>query len=89
MPRAVVLDVVVPTYRLDASYLHRILTLKGDEHIVTKFFVVVDNPTDTTGMLRALCSTSRGGDQYRIFVNKRNRGAAYSRNIGLYGSWAD
>jgi len=33
------------------------LVLKGDERIVTKFFVV-DNPTDTTGVakLRALCS---------------------------------
>jgi hypothetical protein len=91
LPRAVVLDVVVPTHRLDLSYLQRILALKGDERIVTKFFVVVDNPTDTTGVakLRALCSAALRGDQYRIFVNERNRGAAFSRNIGLYESWAD
>jgi hypothetical protein len=40
LPRAVVLDVVVPTHRhrLDLSYLQRILALKGDERIVTKFF---------------------------------------------------
>jgi serine/threonine protein kinase len=32
--------------------LQRILVVKGDERIVTKFFVVVDNPTDTTGVAK-------------------------------------
>jgi GT2 family glycosyltransferase len=40
----ILLDVVIPTYRLEMQYLHRICGLKVPETLRTTFIIIVDNP---------------------------------------------
>eukprot|EP00980_Cylindrotheca_fusiformis_P010262 scaffold2277_cov137-Cylindrotheca_fusiformis.AAC.17 len=42
---AILLDVVVPSYRVRLDYLQGICSLKVPEHIQTVFIIIVDNPT--------------------------------------------
>jgi GT2 family glycosyltransferase len=49
-------DVVVPTYRLDLSFLERICSLEVPENFRTTFIVVVDNPSKLVRFETNLCS---------------------------------
>lgn len=57
VPRKLLVDVVVPTYRLELDYLERICSLHVPSDMQTTFILVVDNPDLLLTMMPPLEST--------------------------------
>lgn len=96
----VLLDVIVPTYRIDTEYLKRICGLIVPKRMRTCFAIIVDNPKKLIQMTGAnnadeaalqlettLASETR--NNIRVRCNQDNVGASASRNRGLDESAAE
>jgi glycosyltransferase involved in cell wall biosynthesis len=98
------LDVIVPTNRLNVDYLLRICSLQVPENMRTTFIVIVDNPTQlikTVGngtmtskqaaleLERRLVEACHVHNNIRVRCNPVNLGASASRNLGLDESSAE
>ena len=86
----VCLDVVVPTYRCDATILRRICSQTSDRKGVSlEFIVVVDRPSaPNLGEVRRLLDWTPNR-VVRVWVHSENKGASLARNTGLAQSLAD
>ncbi|CAM9243435.1 unnamed protein product, partial [Choristocarpus tenellus] len=88
--RPVVMDVVIPSYRVDIDLLSRICSLEVPREMRCTFLVIVDNPNVPQERLAKLISILEGGTNIcRVRANEVNRGASYSRNRGVAESCAD
>lgn len=77
---AVSFDVVIPTVRLDPSYLCTLLNLPHPHNVTVRYYVVVDQPDSRIpDTLRDLFD--RPG--VTLLLNEHNCGAAESRNRGF------
>ncbi|GKY95855.1 hypothetical protein MPSEU_000546100 [Mayamaea pseudoterrestris] len=94
------LDVVIPTYRVDMCYLERMCKLKVPAGLRTTFIIVVDNPNKLQKMFKAADSQEAAhvmeqhlkevsGNNICVRCNPVNSGAPATRNRGLDESAAD
>lgn len=79
--RKVVLDVIIPSYRVDMTFLEPILTLQPSPTCTVMWIIIVDNP-NAAGLSTLEYRYGHRAD-VRIRVNKRSEGASASRNRGL------
>mmetsp|Transcript_2598 Transcript_2598/g.5938 ORF Transcript_2598/g.5938 Transcript_2598/m.5938 type:complete len:1000 (-) Transcript_2598:117-3116(-) len=88
------LDVVVPTFRGDISILRKIAHLRvSKQRASTSIIIVVDNPNLESKTRKEIKSLQSYEDNHwiRVHFNDENRGASYSRNVGMaqsFGDWA-
>ncbi|CAM9167626.1 unnamed protein product [Ectocarpus sp. 13 AM-2016] len=91
--RFVVLDVLVPTVRLDdLSILTAICSLVVPPHMRTMFIIIVDDPTIAPSRIRAMANELQRAARaniVRVRQNQENIGAGPSRNRALQESSAD
>jgi glycosyltransferase involved in cell wall biosynthesis len=94
------IDVVVPTYRLEMEFLEGICRLKVPDRVRTTFIFVVDNPTKLMAMYEAkTCDAAAkmmehhlaelSGNNVCVRCNPVNLGASAARNQGLDESAAE
>ena len=102
---AIMVDVVVPSYRVRLDYLESICFLKVPDYMETLFIIIVDNPAILLKRTSALFGKpvsslsqgeriledhlSRTGNNVRVRCNVTNVGASASRNRGLDESAAE
>jgi nucleoside-diphosphate-sugar epimerase/GT2 family glycosyltransferase len=87
--RKVTLDIIIPSYRVDMSFLEPILQLQSSSTCSVMWIVIVDKP-DAPGLGTLQHRHAHRAD-VRIRVNTINVGASSSRNRGLEesaGEWA-
>jgi hypothetical protein len=91
-----VVDIIVPSYRVQMSYLVPILndiTIPDTADVM--YIVVVDNPATEKEILQKLHAEEaqavgvHSRKRIRIRVNSKNEGASFSRNVGIRESKAD
>ncbi|CAN0284858.1 unnamed protein product, partial [Ectocarpus sp. 12 AP-2014] len=91
--RFVVLDVLVPTVRLDdLSILTAICSLEVPPHMRTMFIIIVDDPTIAPSRINAMANELQRAARaniVRVRQNQENIGAGPSRNRALQESSAD
>jgi nucleoside-diphosphate-sugar epimerase/glycosyltransferase involved in cell wall biosynthesis len=83
------LDVIIPSYRVDMSFLEPILQLQPSPTCTAMWIIIVDNP-DAAGVSALQCRHGHRAD-VRIRINDTSVGASASRNRGLdesAGEWA-
>ena len=85
--RKIMIDVITPSYRVDATFLERIVNLKVPSYCETTFIIIVDNPKANIKWLREIEKEKQGS--LRVRKNPTNVGASSSRNVGLKESAAD
>jgi hypothetical protein len=85
-PRSFVVDIVVPTFRVQHAYLERICSLRASRGVDAFFIVIVDDPRANISALRSLESAR---SNLRVRMNPENMGAPMSRNVGLNQSAAE
>ena len=85
MDRAVLIDVVIPSIRPNASNLSRIVSLEAPPQTSVRYYVVVDTDEPIDSMAQGLASRKNTTS----IVNDRNRGAAFSRNRGFSAGSGD
>lgn len=93
------IDVVVPTYRIKIESLERICSLSVPEEIETLFIIIVENPEERViggkTIVEAQCELEKRlrnvANNYNIRVrcNESNIGAPPSRNAGIRESAAE
>ena len=76
-----VIDVVIPSYRVNEEFLRNILNLRVPAACETTFHVIVDNPKADVAFLRRLEAERPG--KIRVRVNNKNMGASEARNVSL------
>jgi glycosyltransferase involved in cell wall biosynthesis len=88
-PKALVLDIVVPTFRCDNSFLSRIVRLDVPPTMSVMKIVICDNPplADMVRFLERECQDL--GPWVRVRVMPENSGASAARNRGIHESSAD
>jgi len=87
--RKMALDVIIPSYRVDMSFLEPILQLQPSPTCTVMWIIIVDNPR--AAGISALQSQHGHRADVRIRVNHTSAGASASRNRGLdesAGEWA-
>lgn len=85
--KLLILDVIIPSYRVDLKFLDPILRLRPPETCSVMFIIIVDDPNSPS---INLLQQKYGADPFvRIRVNKTNLGASASRNRGMKESAAD
>jgi glycosyltransferase involved in cell wall biosynthesis len=91
-----VVDIIVPSYRVQMSYLGPILNdIIIPETADVMYIVVVDNPATEKEILQKLHAEEvkavgvHSRKRIRIRVNAANEGASFSRNVGIRQSKAD
>jgi glycosyltransferase involved in cell wall biosynthesis len=94
-------DVVVPSYRIALSNLRAICGLKVPDYFRTSFIIVVDNPEllkqvmnvdsqdDAALRLESDLSSACGENNIRVRCNNTNLGASATRNRGMDESAAE
>ncbi|MET3977585.1 glycosyltransferase involved in cell wall biosynthesis [Mucilaginibacter sp. UYP25] len=82
----VAIDVVIPSFRLNAVTLLPILNLQTPANAIVKFYLVADNPAVVPHQ-----SIMQLVDNEKIFltINKVNEGASVTRNIGIEAGQGD
>eukprot|EP01038_Epipyxis_sp_PR26KG_P007073 gene7073-9653_t len=86
-PEKVVIDIVVPSYRVVQEFLMRIISLSIPNDAVCMFHIIVDQPKADIRWLREL--ERKDNSRLRVRMNMENLGASGSRNVGLEESAAD
>jgi nucleoside-diphosphate-sugar epimerase/glycosyltransferase involved in cell wall biosynthesis len=87
--RKMALDIIIPSYRVDMSFLEPILKLQPSHTCTVMWIIIVDNP-DAAGVSTLQYRYGHRAD-VRIRVNDTSAGASASRNRGLgesAGEWA-
>mmetsp|Transcript_12923 Transcript_12923/g.27249 ORF Transcript_12923/g.27249 Transcript_12923/m.27249 type:complete len:1014 (+) Transcript_12923:733-3774(+) len=97
-PKGVVLDVVVPSYRVDNDdFLRKIVQVRASRKMYVRFWLVVDNPLehhvqsvkDLAKELNTEQLLTAGNYYITVIHYSENRGASYARNTGYNYSTAD
>jgi glycosyltransferase involved in cell wall biosynthesis len=92
------LDVVVPTYRLNQTALKKICSLQVPDGMITTFIIIVDNPElllkEWSTIPEAISNLERNlatktSNDVRVRCNAKNVGASASRNRGIEESSAE
>lgn len=81
------LDVIVPCYRVDLSYLRRFLELQPSPTCTVMYIIIIDDPQSPN--IKELLSEYSHRPDVRIRINRVNSGASASRNRGLRESSAE
>ena len=76
------LDVIVPSFRINETFLERIINLPIPPHVETTFIVILDDPSDISHSVKERME-NKYKDRVRVRVNEANKGASFSRNRGL------
>lgn len=85
--KLLILDVVIPSYRVDLKFLDPILQLRPPETCSVMFIIIIDDPNSPS---MDILQKKYGIDPFvRIRVNQTNLGASASRNRGMKESAAD
>jgi glycosyltransferase involved in cell wall biosynthesis len=87
VPSVNVIDILVPSYRVERSYLSSIIKLLGTynrDRNNLMIIIIIDNPAADIKWLRDIES-----EHLRIRKNEANLGASETRNVGLRESAAD
>ena len=88
IPKKILLDVVVPSFRAERALLEGILNITVPaEDCTTKFIITIDNPDLDIRWLKEL--QRKECDKILVLENARNMGASHSRNVGIKESSAD
>jgi len=98
--KKILLDVVIPTYRIDKLFLEKLCNLKVPSYMRTTFIVVVDNPGKMASIENVDCSqeaarllekklSKSSENNIRVRCNKVNLGASATRNRGIDESSAE
>jgi len=85
LPRT--LDIVIPSFRLETTYLLPLIELPKPEGWTFRYYIVVDNPH--VNVAPSLASLAASG-AITLLINPQNMGASTSRNRGLEagnGDW--
>jgi nucleoside-diphosphate-sugar epimerase/glycosyltransferase involved in cell wall biosynthesis len=85
--RKLTLDVVIPCYRVQMSFLEPILQLRPSNACNVMFIIIVDDP-QSPRIAELLCKYAHRPD-IRIRINAQNLGASASRNRGMHESAAE
>ena len=89
-PFVVMLDVVVPVFRMNLELLQRVVSLSIPENTSTTFLLIVDNPdSPDVPQVQALESSPQHWGQVLVRVLPTNSGACAARNRGIHESGAD
>jgi GT2 family glycosyltransferase len=81
------IDVVIPSYRASRELLEGILNIEVPSDCVTKFIIVIDNPTAEVDWLLSRQMEEVGN--LVVVRNPKNVGASVTRNNGIKASSAD
>lgn len=89
IPERILIDIVVPSYRVNPEFLKCILNISiPEDRAVTMFIIVIDNPTaDLTWLKNYQLSLPPG--RLLIRQHDKNLGASEARNSGVKESNAD
>jgi GT2 family glycosyltransferase len=80
------IDIVIPSYRVQAEFLIPLINLKRPEDVIVKFFIVIDNPKVLLAPeLIAACEAN----DVRLIRNEKNLGASLTRNKGIESGTAE
>lgn len=82
--RKLTVDVIIPCYRVNISYIDNFLQLAGPDQAHVMFIIIVDDPASPN--ISELQKKYGHRWDVRIRVNKKNLGASASRNRGLLES---
>ncbi|KAG6331710.1 hypothetical protein ID866_7378 [Astraeus odoratus] len=85
--RRMTIDVVVPSYRVQLSFLDKILNLQPSPTCTVMFIIIVDDPASPS--INELEKNYGIRPDVRIRINPQNLGASASRNRGMKESAAD
>ncbi|KAH9843784.1 NAD-dependent epimerase/dehydratase [Rhodofomes roseus] len=85
--RKLTIDVVIPCYRVNLTYVHRFLALRPSSTCTVMFIIIVDDPCSPN--IAALMGRYAHRPDIRIRVNAQNMGASAARNRGLQESSAE
>jgi len=74
------IDIVIPSFRLDESYLLPLLSIPKPEGWLFNYFIIVDNPD-----VEVPASMPKMADEgvLTLHINETNQGASESRNRGI------
>lgn len=96
--KGIVLDVVVPSYRVNNDdFLRRIVKIRASRKMYVRFWLIVDNPLEShVKSVQDLAETLNheqlsidGNYHTNVIHYSENRGASYARNTGYNYSTAD
>jgi nucleoside-diphosphate-sugar epimerase/glycosyltransferase involved in cell wall biosynthesis len=85
--RKLTLDIVIPCYRVQMSFLEPILQLQQSSTCTVMFIIIIDDPQSPT--IAELLRKYAHRPDVRIRVNPENLGASASRNRGMQESAAE
>ncbi|PCH41547.1 glycosyltransferase family 2 protein [Wolfiporia cocos MD-104 SS10] len=85
--RKLTVDIIIPCYRVNLSYIDAFLALKPSTTCTTMFIVIVDDPNSPS--ISELLRKYAHRPDVRIRINRQNSGASASRNRGLKESSAE
>ena len=99
------LDVVIPSYRIELQYLQDICSIQVPSYMRTTFIIIIDNPSHLVKLIdpsenispskaaslleRRLVESSGTDNNVRVRCNNENMGASASRNRGIKESAAE
>jgi glycosyltransferase involved in cell wall biosynthesis len=86
-PEKMLIDVVIPSYRALRELLEGILKIEVPSDCVTKFIIVIDNPSAEVDWLMSRQMEEVGN--LTVLRNAKNVGASITRNNGIKASSAD
>lgn len=86
-PLKVLVDVVIPSFRVERALLEGILAINVPENCITKFIIVIDDPDLNIDWLQEL--QRKEFNKILLLRNTKNMGASHSRNVGIKESSAD
>ena len=74
------MDIVVPSYRLNAHYLQGIIALPHPEWLSVHYYIIADNPLLS---IPPLIKAAAENNSIHLHLNQCNKGASVSRNEGI------
>ena len=86
-PEKMLIDVVIPSFRVTREYIEGILKINVPSDCVTKFIIVIDNTNADAEWLMSRQMEEAGN--LTVVRNAKNVGASISRNNGIKASSAD
>ncbi len=79
-------DIVVPTFRIELPFLERLCSLVVPEYFRTTFIVVVDNPSKLLGVSGMLGSSTTDENQAALVLEQHLANASKSLSNGFRGN---
>ncbi|MCG2618004.1 glycosyltransferase [Terrimonas sp. NA20] len=79
------IDIVIPSYRLDISFLDPLISMDQPAGWTIRFFLIADNPDVK---IPAVIAAWQQEGRIRLIVNPENLGPGGTRNIGIHAGSA-